>query len=71
MAIELKELGLLSLEDQESILEGMTDGYHPIQVNGKKFMIPHEVNDLVDDLFTEISKLRRQLKEIGIGNPDN
>ena len=52
MAIELKELGLLSLEDQESILEGMTDGYHPIQVNGKKFMIPHEVNDLVDDLFT-------------------
>ena len=71
MAIELKELGLLSLEDQESILEGMTDGYHPIEVNGKKFMIPHEVNNLVDDLFTEISKLRRKLKESSIGEKGN
>tara|TARA_R110002020_G_scaffold159319_3_gene343046 strand:+ start:2077 stop:2292 length:216 start_codon:yes stop_codon:yes gene_type:complete len=71
MAIELKELGLLSLEDQESILKGMTDGYHPIEVNGKKFMIPHEVNNLVDDLFTEISKLRRKLKESSIGEKGN
>jgi len=71
MAIELKELGLLSLEDQESILEGMMDNYHPIEVNGTKFMIPYEVNDLVDDLFAEISKLRRKLKESNIGEKGN
>jgi|TARA_R110002110_G_scaffold323773_1_gene535961 hypothetical protein len=71
MAIELKELGLLSIEDQESILEGMTDNYHPIEVNGIKYMIPYEVNDLIDDLFAEISKLRRKLKENSIGEKGN
>jgi hypothetical protein len=71
MAIELKELGLLPIEDQESILEGMQESYHPIEVNGKKFMIPIEVNELVDDLFMEINKLREKLKERKIGEKRN
>ena len=71
MAIELKELGLLPIEDQESILESMMDNYHPIEVNGKKFMIPIEVNELVDDLFMEINKLREKLKERKIGEKRN
>tara|TARA_Y100001951_G_C11185375_1_gene208349 strand:+ start:110 stop:325 length:216 start_codon:yes stop_codon:yes gene_type:complete len=71
MAIELKELGLLPIEDQESILEGMLDKYHPIEVNGRKFMIPVEVNELVDDLFIEINKLREVLKEKEFGKKRN
>jgi len=71
MAIELKQLGLLPIEDQESILEGMLDKYHPIEVNGRKFMIPVEVNELVDDLFIEINKLREVLKEKEFGKKRN
>ena len=71
MAIELKELGLLSIEDQESILEGMTDNYHPIEVNGIKYMIPYEVNDLIDDLFIELNDLKIKLEERGIGESEN
>ena len=71
MAIELKELGLLPIEDQESILEGMLDKYHPIEVNGKKFMIPSQVNELIDDLFIEVDNLRKKLKENSIGKSNN
>ena len=71
MAIELKELGLLSLEDQESILEGMMADYHPIEVNDRQFMIPVEVNELVDDLFIEINKLREKLKGRKLGEKRN
>ena len=71
MAIELKELGLLSLSEQEDILEEMSDNYHPISVNEKKFMIPSEVNELIDDLFLEVTLLRIKLKEKAIGKKKN
>jgi hypothetical protein len=66
MAIALKELGLLTIEEQESILEGMMTSYDPIEVDGKVFMIPREVNNLIDDLFLEVSNLRED--NIGEGN---
>ena len=71
MAVELKELGLLPIEEQESILEGMMDDYHPIEINGKKFMIPSQVNELIDDLFIEVDNLRKELKENSIGKSNN
>ena len=71
MAVELKELGLLPIKEQESILEGMMDDYHPIEVNGKKFMIPSQVNELIDDLFIEVDNLRKELKENSIGKSNN
>jgi hypothetical protein len=71
MATELKELGLLPIEEQVSILEGMMNDYHPIEVNGKKFMIPSQVNELIDDLFIEVDNLRKQLKENSIGKSNN
>ena len=66
MAIALKELGLLTIKEQESILEGMMTSYDPIEVDGKVFMIPREVNNLIDDLFLEVSNLRED--NIGEGN---
>ena len=68
MAIELKQLGLLPIEEQESILNGMLEEYHPIEVNGKKFMIPSQVNELIDDLFIE---LKIKLEEKAIGESEN
>ena len=67
MAIELKQLGLLTIEEQESILEGLMSEYDPIQVNNKNFMIPREVNELMDDLFIEVNKLRTLIEDIDIG----
>ena len=71
MAVELKELGLLPIEEQESILEGMMDNYHPIEINGKKFMIPSQVNELIDDLFIEVDNLRKKVKKDSIGKSNN
>jgi len=71
MAIELKQLGLLPIEEQESILSGMLEEYHPIEVNGKKFMIPSQVNELIDDLFIELNDLKIKLEEKDIGESKN
>ena len=71
MAIELKQLGLLPIEEQESILNGMLEEYHPIEVNGKKFMIPFQVNEVIDDLFIELNDLKIKLEERGIGESEN
>jgi hypothetical protein len=70
MAIALKELGLLSTDEQESILEGMMTNYEPIEVDNKVFMIPREVNKLIDDLFLEVTSLRIE-REKYIGEGDN
>ena len=70
MAIALKELGLLSTDEQESILEGMMTNYEPIEVDSKVFMIPQEVNKLIDDLFLEVTSLRIE-REKYIGEGDN
>jgi hypothetical protein len=70
MAIALKELGLLKLKEQESILEGLQSSYDPIQVDGKVFMIPREVNNLIDDLFLEVTSLRIE-REKHIGEGEN
>jgi len=70
MAIALKELGLLTIKEQESILEGMMTSYDPIEVDGKVFMIPREVNNLIDDLFLEVTNLR-DIREEDIGEGNN
>jgi hypothetical protein len=67
MAIALKQLGDLSIEDQESILDGMLHEYFPIEINGKKFMIPKEVNILVDELYLEVKRLDSILEGYNIG----
>ena len=58
MGEEFKGISNLSLEDQESILDTISSSYHPIQINDIVYMIPEEVNDLID-------KLVKQLEENG------
>ena len=71
MAIALTELGKLSRKEQESILGGLMSEYDPIQVNDNNYMIPREVNELIDDLFIEVHKLREIIEEIDIGESQN
>ena len=71
MAIALTELGKLSRKEQESILGGLMSGYDPIQVNDNNYMIPREVNELIDDLFIEVHKLREIIEETNIGESED
>ena len=54
MAEELKGLSHLPPEIQQSILESISHSYHPIEIDGRVFMIPEEVNELIDNLLLQI-----------------
>tara|TARA_R110000744_G_scaffold131199_4_gene239273 strand:- start:493 stop:708 length:216 start_codon:yes stop_codon:yes gene_type:complete len=71
MAIELKNLGHLSQEEQILILEGLTKDLIPIEVNKKQFLIPEDVNELIDDLFKELQNLKNVIRESGIAEEKN
>ena len=56
MAREYKELSKLTLDEQEDILRTMSQSYYPIEINDKVFMIPEEVNNLIDRLVERLEK---------------
>ena len=58
MADEIKELSNLSREEQEFILENLSHDYSPIEIDGNTYMIPQEVNDLIDSLVNQVQELR-------------
>ena len=72
MAEIYKGLSRLSLEEQEDILETMSQSYFPIQINNEVFMIPEEGNDLIDRLVTRLEKNGHQVN-IGdiVGETEN
>lgn len=63
MAEEFKELSGLSREIQESILESISASYHPIEIDGKTYMIPEQVNDLIDNLMLQLQD-KKLVKDI-------
>ena len=58
MADLIKELFRLPKDQQEFILENMSHEYNPIEIDGQVFMIPKEVNELIDSLSNELNELR-------------
>ena len=54
MAEVIKELSNLPPEIQQSILESISHSYHPIEIDGEVYMIPEEVNELIDNLLLQI-----------------
>ena len=58
MADEIKELSNLSREEQEFILENLSHDYSPIEIDGNTYMIPQEVNNLIDSLINQVQELR-------------
>ena len=58
MADEIKELSNLPRDQQEFILENLSHDYSPIEIDGHTYMIPQEVNDLIDSLINQVQELR-------------
>ena len=58
MADEIKELSMLPREQQEFVLENLSHDYSPIEIDGHMYMIPQEVNDLIDSLANQVNELR-------------
>ena len=58
MADEIKELSMLPREQQEFVLENLSHDYSPIEIDGHMYMIPQEVNDLIDSLTKQIATFR-------------
>ena len=58
MADEIKELSMLPREQQEFVLENLSHDYSPIEIDGNMYMIPQEVNDLIDNLAEQIATFR-------------
>ena len=54
MAEELKSLSGLSVRTQEAVLNTIADSCRPIEIDGKVFMIPDEVNELIDNLESQV-----------------
>jgi len=63
MANVIKELFLKSREEQEFILENLSHEYNPIEIDGQVFMIPKEVNELIDSLSNQVSELKIKPKK--------
>ena len=58
MANVINELFMLPREQQEFILENLSHEYNPIEIDGQVFMIPKEVNELIDSLANQLSELK-------------
>ena len=65
MAEEYKFLSKFSVDEQEDILRTMSESYYPIQINDRVYMIPEEVNDLIDRL---VKRLERNGHQVNIGD---
>ena len=53
---EYKELTNLSQCDQEAILETISESYSHIQIDNRVYMIPEQVNDLIDSLVKQLEE---------------
>ena len=63
MANVIKELFTLSRKEQEFILENLSHEYNAIEIDGHIFMIPKEVNELIDSLTNQLSELKIKPKK--------
>tara|TARA_R100000781_G_scaffold5495_1_gene6145 strand:- start:984 stop:1202 length:219 start_codon:yes stop_codon:yes gene_type:complete len=68
MAKEIKELSKLPIEHQNAILEALCKRYEPIEIDDKVYLIPPEVNELIDNLVIQLDKLNpKWVREKSIG----
>ena len=65
MANLIQELVPLSQKEQETALESLSKKLHPIQIDDKVYMIPMEVNDLIDNLMEQIDVLKSSTLDFG------
>ena len=64
MAIAMEFLNNLPLEKQVKIIKEMSEtgkGCVHIEIDGRRYLIPEEVNDLIESLSSEIHLLKNGL----------
>ena len=71
MAKELKELSKLPIEHQSQILDALCRKYQPIEIDDTVYLIPEEVNDLIDNLVMQLSDLYALRERDSIGKESN
>ena len=71
MAKEIKELSKLPFEHQTQILESLCKNYHPIEIDDKVYLIPEEVNELIDNLVMQLNDLYVLRKQDRVGKENN
>ena len=71
MAKEIKELSKLPFEHQNKILESLCKNYQPIEIDDKVFLIPEEVNELIDNLVMQLNDLYVLRKQDRVGKENN
>tara|TARA_R100001594_G_scaffold89862_1_gene124345 strand:+ start:9851 stop:10060 length:210 start_codon:yes stop_codon:yes gene_type:complete len=65
MAKEIKELSKLPIEHQSQILEALCKNYQPIEIDDTVYLIPEEVNELIDNLVAQLNDLHTDSNIIG------
>jgi len=54
MAELIEEINKLPLDDQERILSQLEESFIPIEIDNTVYMIPEEVNNLIDSLSSQL-----------------
>ena len=62
MASLIKELVDLPIDGQEFVLSQMMDDYRPIELNGRVFLIPKEVDEFINNLYLQTKKIKKSAK---------
>ena len=65
MAKEIIELSKLPIEHQSKILEALCKNYQPIEIDDTVYLIPEEVNELIDNLVAQLNDLHTDSNIIG------
>ena len=60
MADLIKEISMLSMDDQESVLRNLSDSMIPLEIDGNVYMIHIEVSKLIDNLVMKIKDLKNR-----------
>ena len=63
MAELIKEIDKLPLKEQELILRQLSNSFSPIEIDNVIYMIPDEVNQLIDSLTNQVRDMRSAIKE--------
>lgn len=71
MSKVIKELEFFPEETQEFILKSLSKEHIPLQIDNEVFMIPQEVNELIDNLVAQIHELRIESMKALVGTKGN
>ena len=63
MAELIKEIDKLPLKEQELILSQLSNSFSPIEIDNVIYMIPDEVNQLIDSLTNQVRDMRSAIKK--------